>query len=756
MQELVVESLVVSLAMVVFYVLVDETPQMPLAERDHACETLLFDRPDEPLGIGVEIGTFRRQPNRLNTGALQDLAKDPRIEGIAVVNQMARPAQTAIDRVGQIAGLLLHPRAARLRVDPGDGHAAGSQLDHEEDEVPPEPRQRQHLDGEQIAGRQALPVRLQERLPGHVPASLGRRVDSVGVQDPLHRGPGDSVAEVRERAADPRVAPPRIVDRHPDHELGDVLSGHWSTSTSAGAAIVFRGDQSPVPTQDRIRGDEARDLRQDPPAEFVTAHSESTTLGVRQAKRPRAQVFSEDPILLPEIVDQIVLVTVHPASEREDEELQRRRHSLRLLGRLDQHRPSLGRFFAPYAVEDDPEFDVKKAQKKLRRFVEGHDHAIRLKAEIMVDHFHEQVIAKNKIGGEARAMVVTNGIERTLQYFHAIRDYLQESKSQYRAVVAFSGEPEFGGEKVTEASLNGFPSGQIADKIQQNPYRFLICADKFQTGYDEPLLHTMYVDKTLSGIKAVQTLSRLNRAHPKKHDVFVLDFLNDADTIRDAFTDYYRATILAGETDPDKLHDLQADLDAAQVYSPEQIDDFVERYLDGAERDQLDPILDACVAVYRNDLDEDGQVDFKGKAKAFVRTYGFLSCVLPYTNAAWEKRSIFLNFLISKLPAPEEEDLSKGILDAIDMDSYRVEKRAVRQILLPDENAEIAPVPPSGGGHVPEPELERLSSILREFNDLFGAIAWQDTDRVKEMITETIPFRVAQDAAFKNARQNSD
>ena len=162
-------------------------------------------------------------------------------------------------------------------------------------------------------------------------------------------------------------------------------------------------------------------------------------------------------------------------------------------------------------MEDDPEFDVKKAQKKLRRFVEGHDHAIRLKAEIMVDHFHEQVIAKNKIGGEARAMVVTNGIERAIQYFHAIRDYLQERKSQSRAVVAFSGDPEFVGEKVTEASLNGFPSGQIADKIRQDPYRFLICADKFQTGYDEPLLHTMYVDKTLSGIKAVQTLSRLNR-----------------------------------------------------------------------------------------------------------------------------------------------------------------------------------------------------------------------------------------------------
>ena len=133
-----------------------------------------------------------------------------------------------------------------------------------------------------------------------------------------------------------------------------------------------------------------------------------------------------------------------------------------------------------------------------------------------------------------------------------------------------------------------------------------------------------------------------------------------------------------------------------------------------------------------------------------------LSCVLPYTNAEWEKRSIFLNFLISKLPAPAEEDLSKGILDAIDMDSYRVEKRAVQQILLADENAEVAPVPPDGGGRVPQPELERLSTILREFNDLFGAIEWNDADRVTQMITETIPSRVAQDAAFRNARQNSD
>jgi type I restriction enzyme R subunit len=407
-------------------------------------------------------------------------------------------------------------------------------------------------------------------------------------------------------------------------------------------------------------------------------------------------------------------------------------------------------------VESDPEFDTKRAKKKLRRYVESHDHAIRLKAEIMVDHFHEQVLALNKIGGQARAMVVTSGIERAIQYFHAIRDYLAERKSRYQAIVAFSGEHEYGGAKVTEASLNGFPSGQIADKIQEDPYRFLICADKFQTGYDEPLLHTMYVDKVLSGIKAVQTLSRLNRAHPRKHDVFVLDFMNDTDTIQEAFADYYRTTVLAEETDPNKLHDLQAALDAYQVYDSAQVEELVGLYLGGADRDRLDPILDASVADYREQLDEDGQVDFKSKAKGFLRAYGFLSSILPYTNAEWEKLSIFLTFLVPKLPAPVEEDLSKGILEAIDMDSYRVEKQAAVKIQLPDADAEIDPAPAAWGGHRPEPELDRLSNIVKAFNDQFGSIPWSDADRVHRLITEDIPSRVAADRAYQHARLNSD
>ena len=407
-------------------------------------------------------------------------------------------------------------------------------------------------------------------------------------------------------------------------------------------------------------------------------------------------------------------------------------------------------------VEGDPRFDTRKAQRKLRRYVESHDHAVRLKAEIMVDHFHEQVLGPRKIVGLARAMVVTDGVERALQYYGAISAYLAERKSPYQALVAFSGEREHRGAVVSEASLNGFPSAQIAQRFRQEPYRFLICADKFQTGYDEPLLHTMYVDKILSGIKAVQTLSRLNRAHPGKHDAFVLDFTNDADTIREAFEPYYRSTVLADETDPDKLHDLVADLEGHQVYAPRQVDSLAEAFLDGAPRDRLDPILDECVAAYLSELDEDQQVDFKGNAKAFLRTYGFLATVLPYGYPEWEKLSIFLNFLVPKLPAPQEDDLSRGVLETVDMDSYRAEKQHAVKIALADEDGEIDPVPTGGGGHLGEPQLDLLSNIIASFNQLFGNIQWEDDDRVHRLITEEIPQKVDADVAYRNARKHSD
>ena len=409
-------------------------------------------------------------------------------------------------------------------------------------------------------------------------------------------------------------------------------------------------------------------------------------------------------------------------------------------------------------IPDDPLFDAKKAQKKLRKYVETHDHAIRRKAEIMVDHFHEQVLARQKIGGQARGMIITSSIQQAIHYFHAVKAYLQERNSPFQAIVAFSDEHDYGGQPVTEATLNGFPSSQIAEKIRHDPYRLLIVADKFQTGYDEPLLHTMYVDKPLSGIKAVQTLSRLNRAHPQKTDTFILDFCNDAETIQAAFADYYRATMLSAETDPNKLYDLQAELDAAQVYAWPQVEELIRLYLSQTgkiERDQLDPILDACVAVYLKELDEDGQVNFKGSAKAFVRTYGFLAAILPYPQARWEKLSTFLNFLIPKLPAPREDDLSRGILETIDMESYRAEVQAALRLTLPDENAEIDPVPMSRGGGKFEPELDMLSQILNTFNELFGTL-FSDQDKVQRDIVEFIAPKVAEDKAFQNAKQHSD
>ena len=405
-------------------------------------------------------------------------------------------------------------------------------------------------------------------------------------------------------------------------------------------------------------------------------------------------------------------------------------------------------------VADDPQFDARRARRKLRRFVEGHRYAVRQKAAIIVDHFDESVYRPRKIDGRARAMVVTDGVARAIEYYHAIRECLAERGRPYQAIVAFSGEREYGGSIVSEASLNGFPSAQITAKIQEDPYRILICADKFQTGYDEPLLHTMYVDKTLAGVQAVQTLSRLNRAMPNKHDVFVLDFMNNADVIRHAFADYYRTTILTDEADPDKLHDLKAKLDGYRIYSDAQVADFVRAYLDGADRSDLDPALDACVAEYVSQLDEDGQVDFKGTAKGFVRAYAFLSQVLPYANAQWEKLFIFLTFLIPKLPAPVASDLSQGILAAVDMDSYRAERQAAASIAMPDEDALIEPIQAASGNGPAEPEIDRLTNILAEFNTIWGT-HFTDSDRVAGLI-ETLPAQVAADDAYQNARQNSD
>lgn len=407
-------------------------------------------------------------------------------------------------------------------------------------------------------------------------------------------------------------------------------------------------------------------------------------------------------------------------------------------------------------VEDDPMFDKKRAQKKLRGFVENDKYTISQKAEMMVEHFHEQVIAKGKIGGQARAMVVTQNIPRCVEYYFAINKCLESRNSPYKAIVAFSGEHKYNGAEpaLTSAGLNGFPDASIPKNLKSDPYRILIVADMFQTGFDEPLLHTMYVDKSLYDIKAVQTLSRLNRSHPKKYDTFVLDFANKTSVIEEAFSTYYRTTILSDETDPNKLYDIITTMEKYQVYSQEHIETLVNLYLNGADRDKLDPILDSCRTVYE-DLETEDQIVFKSSAKAFVRTYGFLGAILPYGNSEWEKLSIFLNLLIPKLPSPVDDDLSKGILDTIDLDSYRLEARDSIHIKLEDEDTEVDPVPTGGTGHISNPELDLLSSIIETFNDMFGNIDWKEPDNVRRQL-RVIPDMVAKDEHYQNAMANSD
>lgn len=408
-------------------------------------------------------------------------------------------------------------------------------------------------------------------------------------------------------------------------------------------------------------------------------------------------------------------------------------------------------------VENDPKFDKKRAQKKLRSFVEDSEYTISRKAAMIVEHFHEQVIAKGKIGGQARAMVVTASIPRCVEYYYAINRLLDERRSPFKAIIAFSGEHKYKGEGqvLTSASMNGFPDSKIPSVFKKEPYRLLIVADMFQTGFDEPLLHTMYVDKMLYDIKAVQTLSRLNRCHPKKRDTFVLDFYNKPEVIQKAFSTYYKTTILSGETDPNKLYDLAAKMEKYQVFSYEDAEHIVSVFLNGAGRERLDPLLDISAENYKELAAED-QREFKSAAKSFVRTYSFLGAILPYGNAEWEKLSIFLNLLIPKLPSPHDDDLSEGILESIDLNNYRPEAQESMSIILEDSDAEITPVPTGTGGHVIDPEMELLSNIISEFNDMFGNIEWKDEDNARHQVTEVIPIMVSKDESYQNAMRNSD
>lgn len=402
------------------------------------------------------------------------------------------------------------------------------------------------------------------------------------------------------------------------------------------------------------------------------------------------------------------------------------------------------------AIESDPEFEKKQAQKKLRAFVESQPETIQQKTSIIVEHFHSQIIDKGKMGGQARAMVVTSSILRAIEFYYEISRLLEERKSPYKAIVAFSGSKNYGGKDVTESDVNGFPSKDIEDNMERDPYRILVVAEKFQTGYDQPLLHTMYVDRVLTDVKAVQTLSRLNRCHPKKRDTFVLDFANDAESIKNSFQRFYKTTILSKETDPNKLNDLIQEIESANIYSEEDIYILNEKYWAGASREEIDPIINNSVERFK-ELDENIQIRCKSSIKSFLRTYPFLAAVLPFKSVEWEKLNTYFSLLIHKLPVLRGEDFTEGLIEAIDFDQYRIVKGEEQKIELENSDAEIEPTPVGTPKGKAELNMARLSEILDEFN----GINWLDKEKAKQQLEE-LPVRLQADEAFVNAARNSD
>ncbi|MGJ1528080.1 type I restriction endonuclease subunit R [Sphingobacterium spiritivorum] len=400
-------------------------------------------------------------------------------------------------------------------------------------------------------------------------------------------------------------------------------------------------------------------------------------------------------------------------------------------------------------IEDDPEYDKLKAQKKLKHYVESHEHAVKKKTFLIVDHFLDEVIKKRKVGGLAKAMLVTSSRANAVKFKKAFDDYLLKISSPYKAIVAFSGEID--GE--TEASLNGFSSANIPSEFEKSDYRFLIVANKYQTGFDQPLLHTMYVDKKLGGVNAVQTLSRLNRSHPLKKDTFVLDFANKAEDIEKAFMPYFESTTLGDATDPNKLFDLRDALDNFQVYSQEQVYEFSENILANVPVDQLHAILDNSTEVFRNVLAEDEQADFRAKVKTYVRLYIFLSQIVPFENPYLERLYIYLNHLQNKLGGDTPIDLAQGILDNIDMDSYRLQLEATTNIVM-EQGDDLKPIPADMRGGNSEPEIDRLSNILQTFNDRYGT-QFEDADKVRQM-AENIANDVAKNQELITSIQYSD
>ncbi|AFM02673.1 helicase, type I site-specific restriction-modification system restriction subunit [Bernardetia litoralis DSM 6794] len=377
------------------------------------------------------------------------------------------------------------------------------------------------------------------------------------------------------------------------------------------------------------------------------------------------------------------------------------------------------------SIEDNPLFDTKKAQKKLKAFVETDKRTINTKAEVIFEHFMSQVVNRKRLKGKAKGMVITQNIETTVRYYTALKRILEEKGNPFKIVVAFSGKKEVDGIEQTETLLNGFSESDTRENFDTDEYRLLVVANKYLTGFDQPKLCVMYVDKKLQGVLAVQALSRINRAASKygkkTEDLFVLDFFNSIVDIKASFDPFYTSTTLSEATDINVLHELKSSLDEVGVYETSEIEEFVEKFFQGKDAQGLSPIIDTAAARFNEELElEDKEkADFKIKAKQFVKVYGQISSIIPYEMVAWEKLFWFLKFLIPKLIIKtKDDDIIDELLESVDLSTYGLERKTLsHSIVLDDEESELKPQNANPrGAHDSEDEHDLLDEIINTFN----------------------------------------
>lgn len=399
--------------------------------------------------------------------------------------------------------------------------------------------------------------------------------------------------------------------------------------------------------------------------------------------------------------------------------------------------------------QDDKEYEKKKAQKLLFGYVDKNQHAINLKVKTILKHFQNSI--ENLIDGQAKAMVVTKSRLHAVRYKIAFDRYMREFGMKYGAVVAFSGavvDPEDGRE-YTEAGMNGFSESRTVEEFRKPSCKFMIVANKYQTGFDQPLLAVMYVDKKLGGVNAVQTLSRLNRIAPHKEETFVLDFVNSADDMLEAFQPYYTTTILSEGADQNILYDLRRDILRFKAFSKEEVEGFASMYYLGEKHDKLNSSLDVVVERIEETMPEEKR-DFRTKVNDYLRQYGFVSQILSFEDTSFEKLYIFLKFLLRKLPVAKD-DLPVEILRQVNLNSLKIVNKGTVSVSLTNEATMLDPL---GGGSLTSDtpiEMDLLSQIVRDVNNKYGT-NFTDQDRI---IADKLTQRLIQDKELGGSISNN-